>query len=197
MAFEKYKGTGTFEQKPIGNVKYWEQELTKPVTAEIGLSPAELQDVYNSARLQTQGSTNAAAEEMIAAMGGRGFAPGESGIADSAVGKILGEGANRLGQFSMNQAINERNKRFEENMALNSANLQRMGIGSDLASKMAATAASRAASAGSLALGHEQLDYQKESQTMNDLMQYMGMMQGSQQNAWAPYWQTKSNAINS
>lgn len=217
MAFEKYAGVtggkGTYSTKPIGNVKYWEEELKAPVTAEIGRSPEELQRVYNQSRMQAAGSERAALDTMRGELGGLGFRGGESGIADTALGKISGDAQQQLGQFAMQQGINETNRRFDENMQLNAANLQRMGLGADMAAKMAATAASRAASMagiklgeqrlaldtemgrGGLALSTDQFKYEREANTMKDLMSLFNSMGASQNQNWGAYNTTKGNAI--
>jgi hypothetical protein len=66
-------------------------------------------------------------------LGGQGFIPGESGIADSALGKIYSGGAEQLGAFGQQMASKEAADRFAQNMDLNNANLQRLTGGGQLA----------------------------------------------------------------
>jgi len=112
---------------------YWKRELKTPITADVGLSDQERQGIYNLARGQTQSATNAAAGEMEQKLSGQGFRPGESGIADSALGKIYSQGAQSLGDFGQQIASKEASDRFAQNMDLNNANLQRLTGGGGLA----------------------------------------------------------------
>jgi hypothetical protein len=112
---------------------YWQKNLATPITAEIGLSDQERQGIYNLARRQGQGATNAAAGELEQKMGGRGFTAGDSGIADTALGKIYGAGAEQLGAFGQTIALDEAKNRFAQNMDLSNANLNRMSTGGNIA----------------------------------------------------------------
>jgi len=131
---KKQPGGGASENR--SGMKYWMQQMEAPITADIGLSEQERQSIYNLARRQNQSATNAAAEEMLGAMGGRGFRAGDSGIADTAIGKIYGEGAERLGQVGTQTAIEEAKDRFAQNAQLANLNLQRLQGGGSLAAQL-------------------------------------------------------------
>lgn len=121
-----------------GGEKYWINQLKTPVTLDIGRSAQELQRIYNLQRAQTQGATNAAAEELATQMRGLGFDPGESGIGDTAVGQILSKGQESLAQNALATSLDEVNRRFTENATLAQLNQQRLASGGDLASKLRA-----------------------------------------------------------
>lgn len=187
-ALEKYgwKGGGT---EPIINpnsptgMKYWMQELTTPVTADIGLSEPERQGIYNLARRQIQSGTNASAAELEGKMGGKGFRAGESGIADTAIGNIYSQGAERLGQVGLQTSIEEAKNRFAQNLALSQLNQNRLLGGGDLSAKLKANQIA----GGGLRLGRDQFAWNKEEQTVQDIMESMKMKLGQQNQAYAPY----------
>ena len=114
-------------------LSYWQQGLSTPITADIGLSDEERQGIYNLARRQSQGATNAAASELEQKLGTKGFRAGESGIADTALGQLYSKGAESLGQFGQKAALSEAENRFGQNMELSNANLNRLTAGGQLA----------------------------------------------------------------
>lgn len=126
-------GGGTPDPNNPQNLSYWEQGLSTPITADVGLSDQERRGIYNLARRQTQGATNAAAGEMEQKLSGKGFRAGESGIADTALGQIYSKGAEQLGSFGQQIASQEAKDRFAQNMELNNANLGRLTGGGGLA----------------------------------------------------------------
>lgn len=116
-----------------GDMTEWLNMLKQPITAQVGLGERERQQIYNQARGQIQGATRTGMEQMREMMGGRGFRAGESGIADTAIGGVAQAGRQGLQNVSQNIAISEAQNRFAQNMALNQANLQRMGVGGQMA----------------------------------------------------------------
>lgn len=184
----------------------WLEDLSKPVTAQVGLSDEERQRISNMARRGIQGSTKMAAAEAGQAMGARGVQPGNSGLADNAIGKIWQGGAQQLSDFRSNQAIDETNKRFDQNMQLNNANLGRQQAGGGLAmsyEQMLANQRAQAAAASSGAsrdaqqqanwekqFGREgeQIAWGQEQQDYQNMIDYMNQMQGAQNDIWAPYY---------
>jgi hypothetical protein len=168
----------------------WLKKLETPITAEIGLSGDERQGIYNLARGQTQGATKTAMEQARSAMGGRGFRGGESGIADSALGQIAQQGQSSLNRFSQDIAHREAANRFSQNMALNQANLSRLGTGAQTAlgyDKLQQEAAARAAAQG-LASNRmkwdkykfkKQFEYGQERDAMGDLFNLFNAYRGS------------------
>lgn len=101
--------------------------LLTPVTGTIGLSDRERQAIYNQSRSNIQSATKAMMGELGGQMAAtRGLRAGESGVADSAMGQLARQGAEQLGQFGSQIAIDEANNRFNQGMQLENLNLQRL-----------------------------------------------------------------------
>lgn len=100
--------------------------LATPLSMPVGSTALEKADIYNQGRSTIQGSTNAAAEAMREAMGGRGFTAGDSGIADRRLAGIYQEGQGQLGKLASDIAVNDINTRFSQGMDLNRLNLDRL-----------------------------------------------------------------------
>jgi len=176
--------------------KYWLTELANPVTAQIGLTDPERQGVYNLARKQQTGAESTAMEALKASGAGRGFRAGESGFMDTAMGKLYGQGAERLGGYANEQAIQEVKDRFNQNMQLNQLNQNRLlGGGNMLMGFGQADTAEAAVRNQGKGLEWEKekfgqtFPWEQETTRMNQLMQMMGMMGQSQQDVYAPYYQ--------
>jgi len=145
----------------MGN--YWTEQLKQKQGApQIGTTEGERQNIYNLARRQTQGATKTAGEQLQGAMGGKGFRAGESGIADTALANIYNQGAERLGQQATQQSIAEVNNRFNQSLATNRLDLDRLLGGGGISAQLAQVAASRAASSAASKLGQDQLSWSKE-----------------------------------
>lgn len=164
----------------MGNY-FLEQLKQKGEAPQIGTAEEERQGVYNLARRQTQGATKTAGEQLQGAMGGKGFRGGESGIADTALAGIYNQGAERMGQMASQQSIAEVKNRFDQSLATNRMDLDRLLGGGGISAQMAQAAASRAASAASSKLGQDRLAWDKSR-----FGQEFGAQQGQQdwQNKW-------------
>jgi len=125
--------------------------------------PIEYQDRskqrFNLAREQIQRGTGIEAAQMQKYMGGKGFRGGESGIADTALGRIARGGAERLSTASQQIAESE----AERAQGYAGLNLQRQLGG------------------GGLALTGEE-------GAMDRMMQYYGGRQTAEQRQWQPWW---------
>ena len=163
----------------------WMKQLETPI--EAGLSKGDLQTQYNQMRKQIQGGWGAGTEALKGQLGQRGFRVGESGVADTALAGLYGEGARALSTGAENIYLDEAKRRQD----LAGLNLQRMLGAGGLEAQQAATGASAGASADRLAWEKEQFGqtfpWQKEQQTTQQLFDLMAMMVGSQQEAYAPY----------
>ena len=82
--------------------------LTKPIQYE-----DRTQQRFNIARGGIQSGTRTALEQASTYMGGKGFRGGESGIADTALGKIATGGAERLSRASLEIGESEAARRSE------------------------------------------------------------------------------------
>jgi hypothetical protein len=175
------------------NKNTWLGQLEKPITA----SSKEQQQMFNLARRQGQGATNALASEMENKMSGRGFRGGESGIADTAIGDIYSRGAEALGAAAEQGGVDLEKQARELNLsrALGGGGLQAQfdqmaqqneQFGQNLGwekNKFGQT----------LDFSKTQQDWQQQQDLMNmmfGLNQYMG---NEQQQVWSPYY----NAIGS
>ena len=137
--------------------------LGKPITGQVGYTGTEEQQMFNRMRERIQGGTKLGMEQMKTYMGGKGFHGGESGIADTALGQIAQKGQEELAGASRDVALAGAEKRFQDQMQLANLNLQRI-------------------------LGGAGIALQGEESAANRMMDYLGMMVGSQQAAWQPYW---------
>lgn len=189
---------------------YWIDELKKPIEAEVGLSDRERQQIYNLGRSQTQGATKAMMGEMSGLMTRRGFRAGESGIADTAIGKIAMQGQQQLGDYARQIAVEEAQNRFAQKAQLAQLNLSRLTGGGQLQLGFDQLAAQRAAQASAGRRAQEALKWEKnrwnrqfkweknkwnksfqygqERDTTGDMFNLMGMMYGQQQQRYAPYY---------
>ncbi len=130
-------------------MSYWLDQLKEPVDEQIGLTEDERQGIYNLGRRQMQGAYNTAAETMREKMGGRGFRAGDSGVADTAVGQIISQGAERLGAYGQEIAVGEAKNRFQQKATIAQLNQQRLlgagGLENQANQIAASSAAARAA----------------------------------------------------
>lgn len=126
--------------------------------------PIEYQDRsqqrFNLARGQIQAGTKMQMGQMEKYMGGKGFRGGESGIADTAMGRIARGGAERMGQVTGQIAESE----AERGYGYAGLNLQRQ-------------------------LGGGQMALAGEEGALNRMMQYYGGQQQAEQRQWQPWWQ--------
>lgn len=102
--------TGSGIESEMGQSPYagFLKSLTEPIEYE-----SRYQSRYNIARGQIQSGTRTAMEQAKTYMGGRGFRGGESGIADTALGKIATGGAERLSRASLEIGESEAARRAE------------------------------------------------------------------------------------
>ena len=139
--------------------------LMNPVTME---SPEMVAQANQLTRANQRG-TDIAAEQLREKMGGATgglVAPGESGLADTALGSIYRGGATdtatQLGEMAR---------------TLPNLNLSRMLAGGQLGGQV-----------GNFDLSQQGLTYQQQQDALNMLMQMYGGEQGYQQAAWSPYY---------
>jgi hypothetical protein len=145
--------------------------LMNPVTME---SPEMVAQANQLTRANQRG-TDIAAEQLREKMGGATgglVAPGESGLADTALGSIYRGGATdtatQLGEMAR---------------TLPGLNLSRMLAGGQLGGQL-----------GDFDLSQQGLTYQQQQDALNMLMQMYGGEQGYQQAAWSPYYQGITSA---
>jgi len=128
----------------------------------LGLSGAERSNIYNLARRQQAGQSRASTDNMISAMGGRGFKAGESGIADTAIGKIQGEANERMGALSSELAANEAKLRGEQKSAEGQLRVSALSGAASAEAAEAQAAAARAAARMSQEVQLQRLDWEQE-----------------------------------
>lgn len=145
--------------------------LAAPMTME---SP-EMVAQTNQLTRSNQVASNLAAEQLREKMGtntGGLVAPGESGLADTALGSIYRGGATdtatQLGELAK---------------TLPGLNLQRILSAGQLGGQV-----------GEFDLSQQGLTYQQQQDALNMLMQMYGGEQQYQQDAWSPYYQGINNA---
>jgi hypothetical protein len=145
--------------------------LMNPVTME---SPEMVAQANQLTRANQRG-TDLAAEQLREKMGGETgglMAPGESGLADTALGSIYRGGATdtatQLGEIAR---------------TLPGLNLSRMLAGGQLGGQV-----------GDFDLSQQGLTYQQQQDALQMLMQMYGGEQGYQQAAWSPYYQGITSA---
>lgn len=102
--------TGSGIAQELGQSPYagFLKSLTQPIDYQ-----DRSQQRYNIARGQIQSGTRTALEQAKTYMGGKGFRGGESGIADTALGRIATGGAERLSRASLEISESEAAKRAE------------------------------------------------------------------------------------
>ena len=165
----------------------------------LGLSGAERQNIMNLARRQQSGQTKAATDQMMTAMGGRGFQAGSSGIADTAIGKIQSEGAERLGALSSEMAANEAKLRGEQKSAEGQLQVGALSAAASAESQAAMASAQRAAARMSQEVARERLGWEQEkfkdfqfpmqqqNQAWDNMFSMYGMMNQQQNSDWDRY----------
>jgi len=139
--------------------------------AQVGLSPEENQRIYNQARINFTGAMRQGTEEMSGLMGNRGFVPGQSGIADAAIGKVYAGGLRDLGGVMQGIATDEAKNRFSQAYQLDQMN--------DVNNRWA-----------------QEFGANREDAASNDLMRLLEFYQGNQRDVYAPYWNSMSTGIN-
>jgi len=97
--------SGDMEKSPYAGFL---ESLTRPIRYE-----DRSQQRFNIARGQIQSGTRTQLEQAKEYMGGKGFRGGESGIADTALGKIATGGAERLSRAQLEISESEAAKRSE------------------------------------------------------------------------------------
>jgi len=137
--------------------------------ATVGRTDQETQRLYNQARLNMTGATKGAAQTLTDKMGGVGFVPGQSGVADTALGNVYSEGLNTLGSTMAGIASNEQQNRFANQLELDKLNQSRYEFGKSYGAN-------------------------REDATMNSLLSYMNLMQNSQASQYSPYWSALGSA---
>jgi hypothetical protein len=173
----------------------WLSQLNVPIEERGVLSDAERQRMFNLARRQSAGAMGAGMETLKEQLGGRGFRVGESGAADTAMGKYILGSQEALSQQGTEIATDEAKRRAE----LAGLNIQRLTGAGGLQVQQNAVEAQKAAAGAQARLGQSQLEWEKNkfSQTfpwekeqaqMGWLQNLLGMMGQSQQDVYAPYW---------
>lgn len=147
-------GSGITQEQGQSPYAGFLQSLTQPLQYE-----DRSQQRYNIARGQIQSGTRTALEQARTYMGGRGFRGGESGIADTALGRIATGGAERLGRASLEISESEAARRAEYDRL----ELQRK-------------------------LGGGGLALRGEEGALDRMMRYYEARLGAETQEWQPWW---------
>lgn len=142
---------------------------TVGLNSVVGLSPEERQRIYNQARANFMGTANAAGQSVVNTLGGRGFVPGESGVADNAVGRVWSDALKGYGETIGGIATEEAKSRFGQGLELD-----KLRVGQNQWAQE---------------FGAGRMD-----RSTDELLAYMNLMQGSQSAMYAPYWQAMMGA---
>jgi hypothetical protein len=200
---------------------YMEKAFTPIDTSTLGLSPDQMQGNINTMRANILGSTRALQTQAGEQYGSRGFLPGESGRADTAIGAIGRQGATDLAGQIQNFLTEEAKRKEELGIQAEGINAQKMGVGAQLANVLqsgdlgminAGLEALRTGGdlekaikdyqiskgmlgvqQGQLGLAKNQFDYSKTQDAIKLLMGLYGNEEGQQQQAWQPYWNSILN----
>jgi hypothetical protein len=105
-------------------------------------------------------------------LGARGFVPGESGKADSAIGNVWAQGLKGYGDVMGGIATSEAKDRFNQGFALDQLNSQKKQWAQEFG-------------AG------------REDAASQDMMNWMQLMQNSQIGQYTPYWNALGQGANS
>jgi len=154
--------------------------LMNPVTAPMTMDPAARQAMLDQATRTSQGATDIAAEQLREKMGGATgglVAPGESGLADTALASIYRGGASDVAGIAGRLASEEAARAPEYAQNLAQLNLSRILAGGQLGQGLA-----------DVDLSQQGLTYQQQQDALQMLMQMYGGEQGYQQAAWSPYY---------
>jgi hypothetical protein len=138
-------------------------ELQDPINIETGLTAPWYQQAFNRMRGQIQTGTKTNLEQMQKYTGGRGFRPGESGMADTLMGGVARQGAERLASGSGELAAHQLERGFGQKLSLEQLNLQRK-------------------------LGGAGLALEGEEGALNRMMQMYGLQTQEELARWQPYW---------
>jgi len=153
------------------------QELTQPFAQpekpysagmDVGLSEKERTNIFNVGRGRIQTATNVAMEQMKETLGEKGFRPGDSGLADTILGKIAMKGQEELSGFGRQIEAQESVRRFMESLQKGKFGLEEKRFG----------------------LEGEKFEYGQGMEAIKLLMALFGMGQQNQQSAYAPYWES-------
>lgn len=107
-------------------------------------------------------------EQMKETLGEKGFRAGDSGLADTILGKIAMKGQSELSEFGRNIEAQESMRRFMEKLSLGKFGLEEKRFG----------------------LEGEKFQYGQGMEAIQMLMNLFGMGQQNQQAAYAPYWES-------
>ncbi len=157
-------GTGSGIQATQRQTPYagFLSELTRPVGTPY---QSQFKERAGLLREYTQGAYSTAAEGVREKLGAKGIRPGESGIADTAIGRIQKAGAEELTRGYRGLASEEGRREQEFKLGTAGLNLQRQ-------------------------LGGAGLALRGEEGAMQNLFQYYGGQQAAEAREWQPYWQT-------
>jgi hypothetical protein len=147
-----------------------EERKERPASANIpiGLSERERTNMFNIGRGRIQTATNVAMEQMREKLGARGFRAGESGLADTILGKIATEGQRQLSDYGRQIESEEALRRFAERLEAGKFGLLEKESG----------------------LRERGFEYGQEMDAIRMLMALFGMGQQQQATGYAPYWQS-------
>ena len=155
LALEHFQKSLVINQE-IGQSPYagFLKSLTQPIDYQ-----DRSQQRYNIARGQIQSGTRTAIEQAKTYMGGKGFRGGESGIADTAIGRLAKGGAERVSRASLEigESEAERAQTYER------LNLQRK-------------------------LGGGQLALTGEESALDRMMRYYEARLGAETREFQPWW---------
>jgi hypothetical protein len=160
----------------LEGLKY-QPELTQPFAQpeqpysagiDVGLSEKERTNIFNTGRGRIQTATNVAMEQMKETLGEKGFRPGDSGLADTILGKIAIKGQSELSDWGRQIESQESIRRFMESLSKGKFGLEEQRFG----------------------LEGEKFEYGQAMESIKLLMSLFGMGQQNQQSAYSPYWQS-------
>lgn len=146
-------------------------EMQQPIDIPTGLNAPWYQQAFNRMRGQIQTGTRANLAQIQQFTGGRGFRTGESGMADTLIGREARAGSQRLAGASAGLAESQLERGFGQRLSLEQLNLQRR-------------------------LGAGGLAMQGEESAMDRLMQQQQLRVQEELARWQPYWAGATGAYN-
>ena len=105
-------------------------EMSSPITIESGLNAPWYQQAFNRMRGNIQTGTKTNLAQMNKYTGGKGFRPGESGMADTLMAGVARQGSERLAGAASGLAEFQTKEGFDQRLSVENLNLQRrLGAG--------------------------------------------------------------------
>jgi hypothetical protein len=159
-------------------------KLGTPPALDVGLSSPEVQSILNVGKQNIQGATDTSVEAARSGLGLRGFNPGESGVADSALAGLLRTGSQNLTSYDTSNIQKAVSDRFNQQLAAQTAYQNQLGTMGNFGSIL-----NQSNQFG------QALTYQQQQDALNTLMNYYSQAAGSNAGAYSQYYGALSNAI--